>query len=87
MRTRPGRHTPAFKRLDLGGKNALVSHEFSYFGASPVDLPRELSAVVKKGNGHRSFANDGHQGMFAEWAAGLPRGVVGEPQMFPWGKD
>ncbi len=86
VRTRPGRHPPSFKPLDLGGKNALVASGFSYFGSDPVDLPPGLQGVVKTGNGHRGRANALLEGAFAEWASSLPRGLRGEPQMFPWGR-
>ena len=86
VRTRPGRHTAAFKALDLGGKNALVSYKFSYLGSSPVELPRHLRLIVKTGNGHRGPSNAWFEDAFAEWFQDLPRGLVGEPQIFPWGR-
>ncbi len=86
VRTRPGRHPPSFKSLDLSGRNALVSYEFSYFGSSPVALPPHLSGLVKTGNGHRGRANSHMESAFSEWFFALPRGLVGEPQMFPFGR-
>lgn len=86
VRTRPGRHPPSFKSLDLGGKNALLSTDFYYFGADPVELPEELLPIVKQGNGHRASANDAHEEKFVRWVRTLSPGLQGEPQIFPWGR-
>lgn len=45
------------KAHDLGGRNALVSHRFWYFGSQAINLPDGLSCLVA-GRGHRKLESE-----------------------------
>ncbi|PJE80766.1 hypothetical protein CI610_00254 [invertebrate metagenome] len=58
-----------FDRLkrDMGGKYALLSERFYYFGRSPRPLPTELLPIVIKGQGHKRIKDIALIGQFEEW--------------------
>lgn len=68
---RGGPHCEENRERDLGGEYALLSEHFYYFGARPKPLPEHLHPIVKKGQGHRSSANDDYVEDFIEWIEGL----------------
>jgi hypothetical protein len=76
-------HTEQNREVDLGGKNALLSDHFYYFGNHPRPLPPRLSPIVHQTQGHRSRANAEYVDSFAEWIEGLglkPNRLYGTPQ-------
>lgn len=75
-------HCEEDRGRDLGGEYALLSEHFYYFGAQAKPLPDRLQPIVKKGQGHRSNANDDHVEDFIEWIEGLgeePNRIHGRP--------
>ena len=52
---------------DLRGVNVLLSDHFYYFGANPKDIPEELHAIIKQGQGHKSSFNDPYKMDFVKW--------------------
>lgn len=82
-RQRRGVHDPGNVEVDLGGKNVLISDHFYYFGDHAVALPPELLAIVKQGQGHRSWSNEAYADTFVRWieGLGLQPGVHGRPQL------
>lgn len=79
-RQRRGVHTEANRARDLGGRFALVSNDFYYFGRSPVLLPAALLPIVKRGQGHKSNENDDLVETFVRWIREHERGVHAQPQ-------
>jgi hypothetical protein len=70
-RVRPGVHMEKAREHDLGGRYALLSRYFFYFGDNAVPLPEHLLHIVKQGQGHRSTSNARFLGPFEEWLYGL----------------
>jgi hypothetical protein len=54
---RPGVHGPMNVDTDLGGKNALVSRDFYYFGSRAIPLPNDLLPICHQTQSHKSDAN------------------------------
>ncbi len=52
---------------DLGGKYALLSTEFYYFGKDPVSLPCTLHEIIHQGQGHKSDKNAPFVKSFISW--------------------
>lgn len=76
-------HDEANRRVDLGGKNALLSNHFYYFGDHPRALPEPLRPIIQRRQGHKSRANAQYLSAFVEWIEGLglkPNKLYGEPQ-------
>ena len=77
-------HSEANRERDLGGKNALISRHFFYFGDHPVKLPDHLRPIMHTTQGHKSGANAEYLGAFVEWIEGLgycPNQLHGKPQL------
>jgi len=77
-------HGQQNRRVDLDGKNALLSQRFYYFGDQPVLLPAHLRPIVHQTQGHKSRANAQYAAEFVHWVEGLglePNGLFGEPQL------
>ncbi|MFB6248367.1 MAG: hypothetical protein ABEL97_07345 [Salinibacter sp.] len=75
-------HCEGDRERDLGGRFALLSEHFYYFGAQPRPLPEPLRPIVKEGQGHRSSLNDEYVEDFIEWIEGLgaePNRLHGRP--------
>ena len=80
---RDGVHGQKNRKVDLGGRNALLSKHFYYFGDHPVELPAHLRPIVHQTHGHKSRANAEHATEFIDWVEGLgleANGLYGEPQ-------
>lgn len=87
-RLRPSVHDKSNRNRDLGGKRALLSNHFFYFGDQPVPLHKELRGIVHQGPGHRSKLNEPYVDSFVEWIHDLgkkPNVLHGNPQyrVFP----
>jgi hypothetical protein len=79
---RQGVHTEGNRERDLGGRYALLSEHFFYFGAQPVPLPPQLLGLIV-GRGHQSDANEPYLAPFLTWLDGLnlrPNRLYGRPQ-------
>jgi hypothetical protein len=81
-----GTHDHADKKKDTGGKNALVSRHFYYFGHNAVDLPASLKPLAQGGRGHRTFGLNEVtalarwlRGTFGHGVHGKPAGMEGAP--------
>lgn len=64
---RPSVHGLGNRKTDLGGKNALLSTHFYYFGDQSIEIPQELTGIIKQGQGHKSTSNEGVKLQFVEW--------------------
>ena len=76
-------HTERNRSVDLGGRNALLSKHFYYFGNHPRLLPAHLNSIVHQTQGHKSRANADYVDAFVEWIEGLglkPNRLYGTPQ-------
>jgi hypothetical protein len=60
-------HNIENRPTDLGGKYALLSNRFYYFGNAPVDLDEDLLSIVKHSSGHISNSNDQYFEKFINW--------------------
>jgi hypothetical protein len=81
---RPSVHDERNRESDLGGRYALISEYFWYFGSEPIELPRTLTAIAHPHVGHKSHANDAYVPGFIRWieSLGCARNTVhGEPHM------
>lgn len=77
-------HKEENQETDLGGKFALISDHFFYFGISPVLLPENLKPIVKTGQAHRSRSNAPYVEKFIKWIHSLgyrPNSILAEPQI------
>ena len=80
---RPSVHNEKHRERDLGGKYALLSDHFFYFGDKPLQLPNHLLPIVKQGSGHRSRANTPYLEDFLDWVISIklkPNRLYGKPQ-------
>ncbi len=68
---RPGVHGPGNVDTDLGGKNALVSRDFYYFGGRAIPLPDHLLPICHQTQGHKSTADAPYFQRFVTWLRGL----------------
>jgi hypothetical protein len=75
-------HSEHDRDHDLGGKYALLSTEFHYFGRRAVAVPAHLSGVVRQTQGHQSHLNDRYVEAATAWIRKLPSGLQGDPQMW-----
>ena len=83
---RPGVHNEENVERDLGGKYALISDYFSYFGDHPIKLPKKLQKIIPKGRGHQSKSNAPYVGKFISWIESLEMKpnklkLYGDPQI------
>lgn len=81
-RQRIGVHGPENVNIDLGGENALISHQFYYFGRNAIALPDSLRPIIHQTQGHKKQANDRYVEDFVEWIRGLgykPCHIYGVP--------
>lgn len=60
-------HDERNRQRDLGGKCALLSDHFYYFGDKPEPLPPKLLAIIRQGQGHKSTSNTPYFHDFVEW--------------------
>ena len=77
-------HDEEDREKELGGRSALLSDDFWYFGNRPLLLPDDLRGIVKNGPGHRSKSNAPYVERFPEWLYGLglePNKLHGRPQL------
>lgn len=79
---RKGVHNECNRKRDLGGKNALLSNNFYYFGSEARHLPSELSALIKKSQGHKKIENKQLIEQFENWIAQFEKNkIYADPQM------
>lgn len=64
---RPGVHNAGNRDTDLGGKNALISRHFFYFGSKAIPLPDCLKGICHQTQGHRSTSNSEFVKPFIDW--------------------
>jgi len=78
-------HIEENMKRDLGGKYALLSSHFYYFGDKPVSLPERLHPIIQATQGHKSDANQPYVTDFVAWIedSGFePNKLYGQPQMW-----
>ena len=81
---RKGVHNENNLERDLGGKYALLSSQFYYFGDSPIELAENLLPIIKEGQAHKSKSNDPYRESFVSWIEDLgfkPNIPHGSPQL------
>jgi hypothetical protein len=82
-------HNEQNRERDLGGRYALISEYFYYFGDQSIMLPDDLREIVKQGQGHRRQANEPLRERFEKWLISLnlePNKLYGSPQLKLFGK-
>lgn len=78
---RPSVHGPKNIKTDLGGKNALISKEFYYFGGRAKQLPANLIHICPLAQGHRSHKNEPYRAAFETWIRSLG---LSPGQLYGW---
>lgn len=81
---RPSVHGIGNRDTDFGGKNSLLSTHFYYFGDQPIDIPEDLTGIIRQGQGHKSTANNHLQLQVVEWIENLGyhiNSLNGKPQI------
>ena len=81
---RPGVHSELNRDRDLGGKNALLSEHFYYFGNKPIELPDDLKPIIHSTQGHKSTLNIPYVEPFESWIEEtqyIKNRLYGEPQL------
>ena len=73
-------HEKAHKKTDIGGRNALISRNFVYWGGSGPPLPDDLRGLII-GRAHRSTSNDRLIPAFRKWFERQERGRLGWPTL------
>ncbi|WNG13913.1 hypothetical protein [Cystobacter fuscus] len=76
-------HDERNRERDLGGKYALLSTHFFYFGDKPIELPEDLHKIIRAGQGHLRIHDPEVVDRFIAWIEGLniaPNSLLGEPQ-------
>ena len=87
---RQGVHDTGNIRTDLGGKHALLSTHFYYFGDQAVSLPRHLRPIAQNRQGHRRGLNAPFVADFVAWIDGLgpkPGTLAGTPLLDLYAND
>lgn len=77
-------HTEENRNTDLGGKFALLSKNFYYFGNEPVKLPKDLHPIIHRTQGYKSNSNFPYIKKFITWIENLGYGknkLFGDPQL------
>jgi len=74
-------HGPLNVRTDLGGKNALISKDFYYFGSRAIRLPANLIQICPVTQGHRSHKNEPYRVAFESWIRSLG---LSSGQLYGW---
>ncbi len=64
-------HNECHRVHDLGGKYALLSKHFYYFGSQPVPLPEYLYPIIHSTQGHKSIQNQPYLELFVDWIENL----------------
>ncbi len=74
-------HDERNRDRDLGGRNALVSSEFYYFGRDAIQIPVEFRCLIATARGHKKTDNVDLIASFWEWlTANTPKpGRIGIP--------
>jgi hypothetical protein len=80
---RPSVHTEANRKTDLGGKYALRSDHFYYFGDHAELIPDRFSVLIRQGRNHQSKMNESIKEEFIEWVTGTfeRNKLYGSPQI------
>jgi hypothetical protein len=79
---RQGVHSEENQQRDLGGKRALLSNHFYYFGEEDVPIPSFLFPLIKKGQGHKKIEDSRLVEAFERWIAPFPTNIIaGDPQL------
>lgn len=84
IKMRTGIHRENNMEKDLGGRFALVSKQFYYFGDKPVRLPEELRNLKDPGKAHQTHEDPALLESFVRWVETMdiiPNKVLGEPQL------
>ena len=84
LNIRLGVHSEINRQRDLGGKNALLSKHFFYFGDKPIAIPKELEPIIHYTQGHKSTSNDPYTSAFEKWIEGTEykkNHIYGDPQL------
>ena len=76
----------ATKAHDLGGKNALISKTFYYFGSRALDLPESLEEL-KVGRAHKNNFSQETISAFKEFMSRQTPGVNAPPTNWPLHDD
>jgi len=69
------------RHTDLGGKNALISRHFYYFGSKARSLPKHLLGICHQTQGHRSDSNAVFVQPFIDWIESLK---LIDGQLYGW---
>jgi hypothetical protein len=79
---RKGVHNEWNRERDLGGKNALVSDRFYYFGEEARIIPDDLRRIIKKNQGHLKVENQDLLERFESWIFSFEKNkVYANPQL------
>ncbi|MCE9647451.1 MAG: hypothetical protein K8S20_15765 [Chloroflexi bacterium] len=84
IKIRTGIHRENNMEKDLGGRFALVSKQFYYFGDQPVKLPEDLKDLKDTGKGHQTSENQILLETFIHWVENMdivPNKAFGDPQL------
>ena len=85
-RIRRSVHSEKDRATDLGGRYALLSNHFYYFGDRPFALPIRFAPIAHRTQGHKSKANQQFAEAFVNWIerrGHLRNHLLGRPQRMP----
>lgn len=73
--------SPVLKNItkDTSTEKVLISKNFSYWGASSLEIPIHLREIIKKGVGEKTRFDSEIKQKVRDWLSDLPRGYIGQP--------
>lgn len=83
-RLRPSVHNYKNKATDLGGKHALMSDHYYYFGINAIEIRSCLKSIINQGQSHKSILNEPVKIEFIDWIQNFgfkPNKLIGDPQI------
>ena len=80
---RDGVHEEGHMQTDLGGKHALLSKHFYYFGNSAPKIPPQFSVLIRQGRSHQAPKNESIKEKFVKWLTQKfdKNRIFGDPQI------
>lgn len=79
---RKGVHNEKNSEKDLSGRHALISNHFYYFGEDARIIPKELSGIIKRSQGHLKIENPKLVDEFLDWIKKFKKNkIYADPQL------
>ncbi|MBS1649217.1 MAG: hypothetical protein JSR09_05870 [Bacteroidetes bacterium] len=75
-------HNETNRATDIGGKFALLSTHFYYFGVAAVEIHKDLKQLIKQSQGHKIIQQEDLVIKFENWIKQFKLNtIIGDPQL------